>query len=359
MSKDVVFIMAQPDDLYFMWQIEVQINNLRKYGLSDKARYLMFLPQDRMEGGWNKQTRELPIKYPEVKFYWYEDVEDILHQHVLPYQYIPLLRPYCLAKHFRENLDLEEKAIFYMDADVIFTKAPDFIDKYKDDDICYVSDTRSYLGVDYWDSKAKDVKEDKKEVYALIDPLERVSRQLGINRDICKLNDAGAGGAQYLLKGIDSAFWLDVYRGCLNVRAALSFHIPGSINNTYFEDENKGYQSWCADMFSVLWNLWKRGKKTVCPPEMDFAWATDSIDKWDKVYIFHNAGATGAPFMVDGIPHILFYKAGRQLQYVNNRTTPFDDLEHQIVSPQYCSSKYCDAIEDARKNREFSVLIEN
>lgn len=357
MPKDLVFMLAQPDDLQFAWQIEVQINNFRKYGLSDKLNYLMFLPSDRRVNGWNKETRELPIKYPEVNFFWYEDDENILMNYVQPYQYIPLLRPFVLAKHFKIHPELEEKAIFYLDTDVVFTKYPDFIDKFKDDDICYLSDTRSYISASYWDSKINDVLPEKLEEYKKIDPLDQVSRLVGINREICVANESSSGGAQYILKGIDYRFWLDVFKGCLEIRASLSYHVPGSINHRFFANEDKGFQSWCADMWSVLWNLWKRDKQTIVPTEMDFAWATDTVDKWDRVYLYHDAGAGPQPVIVEGIPHFLFYKKGRGLEYVNNRTSPFIDNQHMLVSPSYCSSMYCKEIEDAKKNREFSISL--
>jgi len=365
MPKEVVYIAAQPDDLYFAWQIEVQINNFRKYGISDKLRYLMFLPSPRINGGgtknegkgWNKETRELPIKYPEVQFYWYEDVEDIITNYVNPYQYIPLLRPYCLARHFAENPDLKEKAIFYLDSDVLFTRYPDFVDKYKDDDVCYLSDTKHYIAASYWDSKYKDVIEEKKAAYKSIDPLDTIAKKVGISREVCVANEEGSGGAQYLLKNIDHKFWLEVFKGCLDIRGGLSFHIPMSINKLYFENEDKGFQSWCADMWSVLWNLWKRDMKTVCPPEMDFAWATDPIARLDEVYIFHNAGATHDPIIVNGKTHILFDKRGRGWEYVNNKTTPFADNQHHTVSPDFCSAFYCKEVEETKKNREFSVTL--
>lgn len=359
MSKDLVFCMAQPDDMLFAWQIETQIYNFRKYGLSDKMRYLMFLPSDRLEKGWNKETRELAIKYPEVQFFWYEDTEGILELYVNPYQYIPLLRPYCLAKHFKQYPELTEKAIFYMDADVIFIKDPtEWIEKYKDDDICYLSDTKSYIGASYWDSKVKDVREDKLEDYKLIDPLDIMAKQIGITGNVCRTREEGSGGAQYLLKNIDSIFWLDVFRGCLNIRAGLSAHVPGSINATYFADENKGFQSWCCDMWSVLWNLWKRDMVTICPPEMNFAWATSPFTHSEGKYIMHNAGVTqDTPMMMDGELHKLFFKSAKQ--YVNNITTPFNDLGHKGVSTKYCSSIYCEAIEEARVGREFSITFNN
>lgn len=351
MSKEIVYIACQPDDLYFCWQLETQIWNFRKHGISDKLRYLMFLPSDRLLQGWNPKAKELVEKYPEVQFFWYEDKEDILVNYIHPYQYIPLLRPYCLAMHFKEHPELEEKTIFYLDADVIFTKYPDFVDKYKDDDICYLSDTKGYIAASYWNSKENDVKEGLLEKYKEYDPLEKISSAVGINRAVCEMNENGSGGAQYLLKGIDYNFWLDVFRGCLNVRGMLSYHIPGSVNKLFFESEEKGFQSWAADMWAVLWNLWKRGKITECPSEMNFVWATSPIEQLEGSYIMHNAGATGQPFIVDGKPHVLFYKSGRNLQYVNNRKTPFEDYEHLLVSPEYCSAVYCDAIEYAKERR--------
>lgn len=359
MPKDLVIIAAQPDDLYFAWQIETQIINFRKYGLSDKLRYLMFLPGDRLEKGWNPAVRELPIKYPEVQFYWYEDKMDINALYIRPYNYVPLLRPYCLINHFRDNPDLKDKAILYMDSDVIFLKDPsDWINKYKDDDINYLSDTKGYIAASYWDSKIKDVKPERLEDYKAVDPLNDIAKQVGIDRATCESNEDGSGGAQYLLKNIDYPFWSKVFKGCLAVRGGLSYHVPGSVNNTYFEDENKGFQSWCADMWSVLWNLWKIGAKTVCPPEMNFVWATSHIDQAKDAYIMHNAGATSVePVNLNGTLHKLFYKAKHE--YINNILTPFDDNGYLGVSPQYCSSLYAQAVKEAAKEREFSIIANN
>jgi hypothetical protein len=45
-------------------------------------------------------------------------------------------------------------------------------------------------------------------------------------------------------------------------------------------------------MWAILWNGWLRGYKTNIISEMDFVWATDSIEKFQEKYIFHNAGVT-------------------------------------------------------------------
>jgi hypothetical protein len=45
-------------------------------------------------------------------------------------------------------------------------------------------------------------------------------------------------------------------------------------------------------MWAVLWNAWLRGNETKVTPELDFCWATDTINRWEETSIFHNAGAT-------------------------------------------------------------------
>ena len=45
-------------------------------------------------------------------------------------------------------------------------------------------------------------------------------------------------------------------------------------------------------MWGVLWNAWMRGFTTKIIPEMEFCWATDGLKKWDRCYLYHNAGVT-------------------------------------------------------------------
>jgi hypothetical protein len=64
------------------------------------------------------------------------------------------------------------------------------------------------------------------------------------------------------------------------------------INKQFFASEEKGFQSWCADMWAVLWNLWLRDIETKNISEMDFSWASDPIEKVHKLGMFHNDGIT-------------------------------------------------------------------
>jgi hypothetical protein len=341
--KELQIVTAQPNDLYFNWQLRVQLNNLRKYGLSDKYTALVWKHDDRAnKETFEKEWDQLQKDFPEAKFIFYEDTSGELLRIIRIMNYIPLLRPWLLNKYFIDNPELEKDAILYMDSDVVFTKKPDF-SRLLDDSTCYLSDTKSYIAASYFDSKEKDVLPDKLEAYKQIDVLDELLQEFGLTRLVAVQNENGSGGAQYLLKNIDAQFWHDVFQGCMKVLMNLRL-----VNRKFFENENKGFQSWCADMWSILFNLWKRGERTICPKEMDFAWATDRVEKWDQVQIYHDAGATSR----NHDKAILFHK--REAKYINNISTPFED-DLSDVSKDYCSSKYVKEIEEAGRAKHFNI----
>lgn len=326
---------AQPNDLYFNWQLRVQLNNLRKYGLSRRYTALIWKHSDRAGGNmFEEEWDRLQKDYPEATFKFYEDPSGELHRIIKLMSYIPLLRPWLLHKYFEENPDHTKDTILYIDSDVVFTRQPN-LDRLLHNDTCYLSDTKSYIAASYFDSKEKDVVPEKLEAYKKIDVLDDLLKEFGLNREIAVQNEQGSGGAQYLLKGIDAQFWMDVFQGCIKILINLR-----SVNRRFFENTDKGFQVWCADMWSILFNLWKKDYKTECPPEMDFCWATDPIEKWDKVQIYHDAGATSR----NHDQAILFHK--RESKYINNLGTPFED-DLSDVSDKYCSKNYVKEIEES------------
>jgi hypothetical protein len=240
--------------------------------------------------------------------------------------YIPALRPWTLAKYFKEHPEWSEKAVFYCDSDVLFTDRLD-VEKFVNDDICYVSNTNSYINASYFDSKIKDVIPQKVDEYKTRDILEETASIVGINRATCEKYNEHSGGAQYLLKNIDSEFWKKVYNDCISIRVQLML-----VNKQYFPNENKGFQSWCADMWAVLWNIWLRGQETKCVPEMDFSWASDRIEKLSSTAIFHNAGIVSE----NGNGYPAFYKG----KY-HNGGDPTTDPHLEIVLNNEESKKYC------------------
>jgi len=319
--KDLRFICVQPDDTYYTWQVHAWVESLKKLGYSEKATVLIFIPGFRDK---NPKWQQIIDLYPETEFVFYKDVDSEISDKLGVY--IPVLRPWTLAKYFKDHPEWSEKTVFYCDSDVLFTDKLD-IEKFIDDDICYLSDTNSYINASYFDSKEKDVLPDKLDEYKTIDVLAEVTSLVGISRDICEQNNLHSGGAQYILKNVNSAFWEKVTRDCLLIRTYLM-----SINKQFFASESKGFQSWCADMWAVLWNVWLRGQETKVVKELEFAWASDNIAKLEKVAIFHNAGIVSDT--ANGYP--AFYKG----KY-HTGTDPFNDAHLQVVLENEESKKHC------------------
>lgn len=318
--KDLRFICVQPDDTYFTWQVHLWLESLKEIGHSDKAIVLIYIPTSRTK---NTKWEQIIALYPEAEFHFYKDEGEL--DKYLPI-YIPILRPWTLWKHFKANPELSNKAIFYCDSDVLFTK--DFnVDDYTQDDICYLSNTNSYINATYFESKEKDVLPNKLEEYKNRDILGEVMSLVGIEKDIAYDNNEHSGGAQYFLKDVDATFWNKVMNDSLLIRTYLQ-----KVNREFFENENTGFQSWCADMWGVLWNLWFRGQETKVINEMNFSWATDPIERLKENTLFHNAGIVSTH---NGTYHC-FYKG----KY-HNGGDPTKDAHLDAILNDEQSKKYC------------------
>ena len=280
--RDLVYVSAQPTDKYFVWQVAMWLESLERIGEVDKAHVILYTPKNRYIP---RQWGELNKLYPTASFAIYEDssIESLLPV------YIPILRPTILEKYFKERPDLYDKAVLYLDSDIVFTKKPN-LDKYLDDDVCYLSDTNSYINSDYIIGKERDVLPERKEFFQQVDVLQNMCKIVGISKRLPIKYNKHSGGAQYLLKNIDAAFWAKVRKDTMAIR----LYLMNDINKKFFENEDKGYQSWCADMWGVLYNIWWHGMDTRVVPEMDFAWSTDRIEKLEQVSILHNAGIDGS-----------------------------------------------------------------
>lgn len=273
---NLVFLQALSHDPYMQWQLEVQITNFRKFGISDKMQVCVWTRKDvDYSSGW----RKIKLKYPEVKIYMYEDKGVNLGL------YLSQLRPHVLKQHFSTYQDeLEDKVFFYHDQDIIFNYLPDF-ERLLNDDINWQSNTTHYLDYTYLR---------KKEIQGNIPKHEAIGALAKIGKipiEIIQLYDGRTGGAQCILKAIDAPFWEDVERMCLEIRRDFWWPILTSINRKYFKSEEEGFQSWCADMWALCFALWNRGKVTDVTSDLDFSWATDSMDTFSKKPIYHNAGA--------------------------------------------------------------------
>jgi hypothetical protein len=346
MIKELVFILCLPDDSCFSWEAEVFVNNVRSLGYTEEIRFLVFHPHDRLEQPINLRwlNFEKRQKSNNVRVFFYQDRSNFLQNHIKQVDYIPLLRLHLLAWHFDQYKELNEKAIYYCDSDTLFTKYLDFA-PFLDDDICYLSRT-NYLDGDYFESKFNDcISKEKETELRAIDPIERLSKEVGISLQIIRDNKENTGGAQYLLKNVNSEFWARALHFCKLIRFYLR-----NINAGFFESENKGYQSWCADMWAVLWTLWATEHKTQCPKEFDFAWATDKPERWDEVYIFHNSGDLTQPGF--------FNKRAAQYIAPYSQVTPFDDIKENNFTKEFCTYLYVEAILKTKKDLNYQFVIQ-
>jgi len=258
------YISAQPGQLYFCWQIDVMISSFIRVGIEQDKIDIIF-------SDFKNDINEyilLKIKYPKVNFHIYPDTRTNI-------KYISSIRPHLLKKHFKKYWWKYRGTFMYHDCDIVLTKPLDLSDKLCGcDPNCYLSNTKSYIGYDYILSKGEDV-------------LDLMCSVVGIDKNILKDNQENSGGCQYVLKDINAKFWEDVENDCENLYSQVF-----KLNNKK-KKKDKDYhelQIWCADMWAVLWNLWKIDKPTKIIKELDFTWATHSIDSWEKNSIYHNAG---------------------------------------------------------------------
>lgn len=321
--KELKFMTCCPNDTYYTWQVHLWLESLKEIGHSDKAIVLIYVPKTRDS---NEKWNKIMDLYPEAEFHFYKD-NDVDNLGSLIGIYIPVLRPYVMWKYLKEHPYRVADAIFYCDSDILFTSSFD-VDQYVQDDINYLSDTNSYINASYFDSKIHQVLPEKLEEYKTRDILGELTSIIGISREIAEANNDHSGGAQYLLKNMDAYFWNKVMNDVILIRTYLQ-----KVNREFFKDENAGFQSWCADMWAVLWNLWLRGQETQVVPELDFTWATDPIEKLELTHsIFHNAGITGTE--MNGYP--CFYKGKYHL---GSDPTQDPHLEAILAHPE--SQKYC------------------
>lgn len=304
------FIMAQPAIKYYSWQVEVLLNNMIEIGINLNYVDVICYIEDSIPEEWDK----LRYGYA-ARFFFYKDTRKTKN-------YISSIRPNILKQHWENHPYLENEVIFYHDCDIIFTRPLD-LDKYKKDDIWYGSDTKWYISYDYIIGKGNDI------FNKMIDIID-------IDSDIIIKNNDNSIGAQYIMKNVNRKYWEDVEKDCEKLFVEIS-----DLNNKKKEEDPSYHeiQIWCADMWAVLWNAWKRGFLTECDSDLDFSWGTSTEEDYHKYSIMHNAGVTDDK---SG----LFFKAKFTNEYPYNK-----DLQ---IKENTASKRYYDLIKKVEKK---SVLI--
>jgi hypothetical protein len=277
MQHNLVFVSAQPDTVYFHWQTELYLYQFAKHGIAGQCFALFGHSAAEPSEG----LRALMQRNPNVRAYKDDRAPQ---QQQYTHKYIPSIRPHLLKQFFAEHPELG-KNVFYHDSDILLVKLPRFeMFLAPEDSNGYLSDTVSYIGYDYIADCAKRYKT-AHPALPENDILLRMCECAGVEPEMLKSNQQNAGGAQYLLKNIDAAYWEACEAGC---------HKLYNMMKEYEAAHPVGHhiQSWTTDMWVVLWEYWKRGGRTVVHKELDFSWGTSSIDEYYDRTIFHLAGVT-------------------------------------------------------------------
>lgn len=299
MTNDLIFVSAQPDVPYFHWQTKVYTHNFIRMGIKPDKIHVLYA----MVNGNTPTQESLELKEIGVNVHHYKDIRT-------DRTYIPSLRPMILKEWLKGNPELG-KCYFYHDSDIIFRELPDF-EKLMADDVCYLSNTISYIGYNY----ILDCCKRYESVHNTLKPdqlLEEMCNIIGIDVDVVKNNQDNSGGAQYLIKNTDHTFWDKVFIDSITLYDFLSsFHRKYPIQHEI--------QMWTSDMWAVLWNIWRLGKETKITDKLDFSWATDNLDRYNKYPILHMAGVT------QNLKDRIFYKG----EYIN-----INPLEKLKINPNH------------------------
>ena len=316
----MIYLSAQPDQTYFNWQLEIQLRNFHALGITKDQ--IQILASFKPERGLNPDFQTFIDKNSHLaNFYTYPD------QREKP-KYTSSIRPNILKQHFEKYPELENETLFYHDSDILFSRIPQIQDV-ETNAICYVSDTRNYLDIDYIRRTGS------------VQLLADMANIVGIPVDIIERNKQHTGGAQYILKGINVAFWEKVENDSEALYTLMKEYnkklwVKEYPDKKEYKSKKRGIQAWCADMWAVLWNLWLDNRKVEIHPEMDFSWPYSPIEEWDRKAIQHYSGNIKEKDK--------FFKKNEYLNYM-----PWYDDSLLSIPDTNCSYKIVELIK-SRKN---------
>lgn len=287
------YIMAQPAVPRFEWEVKVAIYGLLKADILKEDIIILF--------SRHEETVVEEIKKLGVSVHTYQDER-------YDSEYIPSLKPYLMYRYLEEDVSRENETYFFMDSDVIVKEQPETDSHLRG--VWYGSDCGGYLNYDYI------VQCDNG-----FNILKDMSEIVGVSIEDIKSMNNDSIGAQYIISKPSSEYFKKVYEDSIKLWK-------------YVKDKDTNLQKWTVEMWATLWNMplfdvMPRAKK-----EMEFTWATDSIEKWNKNKIYHNAGVTQD--MKD-----MFFKG----DYINK--DPFnEDFSH--INKDKASYEYTKLITEAK-----------
>jgi hypothetical protein len=292
--------------MYYSWQVQTMLNNFIEVGINQTDIHILLSYDGEVDVKTHYVWNKVIERYSDVNFYFYPDLR-------INKSYVSSIRPNVLSQFYKDYPKFSDLSVFYHDCDILFTKPVDF-SQFLNDDVWYLSDTNSYINSDYIKSKSFGV-------------YEKMCEIIDIDKSIPEKWNNHSGGAQYILKGIDYTFWEKVETDSEKLFVEMTEY------NNDIKKDNPLYhelQIWCADMWALLWNGWKAGHVTKVVEELNFCWATDPIEFWDKNTIYHNAGIT------NDMP-LAFNKSNYQ------NTLPIN-LDISKINKKWCNYNYVNAI---------------
>lgn len=300
----MTFLTAQSHHFYFLWQLEVQLHNLRDLQVPGDKIHILFSHDARQE--LDPRVKQFMADYSAyASFFIYKDTRDSRI-------YSSAIRPHIIKKHIAQFPELNKEPIFYLDADIIFRQLPN-LERLAEGHTWYVSDTRHYLDTHYLSSFGGKI-------------IDGMCEIIGIDQSVVVKNDIHAGGAQYVIKNSDYDFWDAVEKNSERLFQYLASWPPKITGDT---DSNEIVQAWCSDMWTLLWTAWKRGFDVRIDNDLDFCWPWQEIEKWEKTKILHNTGVKTPDKIFDKTGFVYRYPFFRDLSYVDKTK---------------CSSKYAEYI---------------
>lgn len=328
------YISCQSTDKHSCWMQNVMAESFKEVGVNmSDVIVLLYTPNDRL-GEDLSHWDYVKSLYPEVTYYHYSDTSG----ECLGYKtiYHNAWRFWILSKHWEAYPEMNKQVFLFTDNDIILTK-PLEIDHLLEDDTIYWSDCTSYLSHEYFKSKEKDVLPEKLAKYQTRDIFQECLHIVdkNLSKESVSQYDFSTGGCQILYKNREKAFWDKCLQDIIQIKGYLDY-----VNRQFFLNGNKGFQSFCSDMFSPAWNLWSEGIETKCAKELHFAWSTDPKSVHEISSITHNAGVS---------PNQGFFYKGK-MEYVNNIKTPFEDMEYieEVLNnpntQKFCNHTYAEYI---------------
>lgn len=261
----MIYLNAQPDRSYFIWQLLVQQHNFKRLGIDPKSVFVLVGYIETPNQKWNDYQWDFNVLF-------YKDERETT-------AYKPSLRPHLIKKFIEDKPELVTNGVFYYDADIIFREPLNF-ELLKDK--VYFSEAY-YVGYNYVAEKSKRV-------------LYDLAKVVGVDVAELKIHNSKAGGAQYYFPTITYDFWNEVEILCEKMHSTYKANEASYAQEWQLDHTDKwDFQIWPVDMFVINWMLIRDKIDYDISKELDFSWPTNGLNSdkgWNNYKIFHNSGVT-------------------------------------------------------------------